>query len=79
MTGQGPEYVRLGLHRYENRQHCEELGITHFIDNRQDPLEHLRGLVRYLFPLDEQKQVAPAWATHLLSWPDVDARFRDHG
>jgi hypothetical protein len=79
VTAQGPEHVRLSPHRYEKRQHCEELRLTHFIDNRQDALEHLRGHVKYLFLLDEQKQAAPAWATHLLSWPEVDARFPEHG
>jgi hypothetical protein len=50
-TGIAPDHLRFCLERPQKAQHCRELAITHFIDDRPDVLEHLEGVVRnrYLF------------------------------
>lgn len=46
----------VGLERPQKAQHCRELAITHFIDDRWHVLEHLEGVVRhrYLFGLQRK-------------------------
>src|SRR5262245_1945238 len=44
-TGLPPDHLRFCRERKEKRVHCRDLGITHFVDDRRDVLEHLRGLV----------------------------------
>lgn len=50
-TGIPPENLRFCLERPQKADHCAELGITHFIDDRPDVLKYLNGVVehRYLF------------------------------
>jgi hypothetical protein len=50
-TGIPHANVRFCRERWQKAEHCEALGITHFIDDRQDVLQHLDGLVpqRFLF------------------------------
>ncbi|HWO24359.1 MAG TPA: hypothetical protein VNO30_36695 [Kofleriaceae bacterium] len=44
VTGIAPDHLRFCLKRPQKADHCRELAITHFIDDRVDVLEHLRGL-----------------------------------
>ncbi|SHH54510.1 hypothetical protein [Massilia sp. CF038] len=68
-TGIAPDNLRFCLERPQKADHCAELGITHFIDDRLDVLQHLNGIVahRYLFgPQKKQLSVqgvvaVPAW------------------
>jgi len=50
-TGMAPENLRFCLERPQKADHCAQLGITHFIDDRLDVLQCLEGVVphRYLF------------------------------
>jgi hypothetical protein len=43
--------------------------ITHFIDDRLDVLEHLRGFVPCLYLFGHQKAPAPGWVTPVVTWP----------
>lgn len=69
-TGIAPGSVRFCLERPQKAQHCLELGITHFIDDRADVLGHLEGIVPNLFLFGPQKRPArvrgvvlvPSWA-----------------
>lgn len=72
-TGIASDHLRFCLERPDKAVHCAELGVTHFIDDRVDVLEHLRGLVPhlYLFGADWKTRVAPAWATPVITWPEV--------
>lgn len=70
-TGIAPDHLRFCLKRPQKADHCRELAITHFIDDRVDVLEHLRGLVPhlYLFGADWRTRRAPAWALPVITWP----------
>ena len=70
-TGIDPLHLRFCLKRPQKAEHCKELGITHFIDDRTDVLEAMRGIVpnRYLFGL--QTRPASAGLTPAVSWRRV--------
>jgi hypothetical protein len=72
-TGMLRDHVRFCRKRQDKREHALELGLTHFIDDRTDVLEHLRGLVVRLLLFGAQTEPAPGWAEHVLDWPAVAA------
>ena len=74
-TGIGPERVRFCLQRHEKADHCRELGLTHFIDDRRDVLDHLTGVVDYRFLFGEQPAPPPRGMVHVEDWPAVLAWF----
>src|SRR4051812_4655464 len=47
-TAIDPSHLRFCRRREEKRLHADELGLTHFIDDREDVLAHLRGSVSCL-------------------------------
>jgi hypothetical protein len=49
LTRIDPNQVRFCRERSQKRDHCLEHGITHFVDDRMDVLQHLLGLVPALF------------------------------
>lgn len=63
--------LRFCLRRDEKSEHCRELGITHFIDDRLDVLEHLRRVVPhlYLFGAQPEHHDIPNWVTQVPDWP----------
>lgn len=67
-TGVAAEQLRFCRERPQKRDHAEELGLTHFVDDRADVLEHLRGLVPHLFLFGPQRDEVPEWATHVVDW-----------
>lgn len=71
-TGIPPDHARFCRKRAEKAPHCVALGITHFIDDRIEIHEVLRGLVPHLYLFGEQKASPPPWLTHTLTWADVE-------
>jgi hypothetical protein len=69
-SGLPPEHVRFCLTRPEKRDHCVELGLTHFVDDRADVHAAIRGTVEYHYLFGPQRDPAPAW-THAATWADV--------
>jgi hypothetical protein len=67
--------VRFCRRREDKREHALTLGLTHFIDDRVDVLQHLRGVVDHLFLFGVQTGSVPDWVTHVVDWPAVAARF----
>ncbi len=67
--GIAPENLRFCLQRPQKADHCRELGLTHFIDDRRDVLGHLNGLVErsYLFGPQKESYV-PAGLIHVANW-----------
>jgi hypothetical protein len=70
LTGVPATHVRFCLRRPEKRDHCEAIRATHFIDDRLDVLEHLRGLVPRLYLFGHQTAVAsiPHWVEPTLDF-----------
>jgi hypothetical protein len=75
-TGVRPEHLRFVRHRHEKAPICEELGVTHFVDDRLSVLEHLASVShRYLFigglgPHSPPGEI-PSWATASDRWTDL--------
>lgn len=75
-TGIPAENLRFCLERPQKAHHCKQLRITHFIDDRQDVLRCMDGVVEHRFLFGPQKTlgtprgmvVVPAWnnARHLI-------------
>jgi len=70
-TGLDREHLRFCLRRPEKRVHAEELRLTHFVDDRLEVLEALRGLVPSLVLFGHQRAPAPEWVTPALDWPSA--------
>lgn len=69
-TGIPADHVRFCLERPQKAHHCKQLKLTHFVDDRLDVLEHLRGLVPNLYLFGEQPKldVIPDWVIHVENW-----------
>jgi len=74
-TGIAADHVRFCRERREKRVHCSELALTHFVDDRRDVLEHLRGLVPHLLLYGTQPRTNPSpdWLTPVANWAAVRA------
>ncbi len=68
-TGIPQGNLRFCLERPQKADHCRELGITHFIDDRLDVLNYLRGVVTHRFLFGPQKTASfPSGVIHLQGW-----------
>lgn len=69
-TGIAPDHLRFCFERHEKAGHCRELGLTHFLDDRLDVLDHLEGVVpaRFLFGPQEPGISIPASIVHVPDW-----------
>lgn len=72
-TGLPREHLRFCLERAQKLGHCRQLKITHFVDDRLDVLEHLRGRVPNLYLFGEQPGLAqpPDWVTPVADWGET--------
>jgi hypothetical protein len=75
------EHISFVRKRPEKHEVCEQLGITHFVDDRLDVLEHLRSVDRrYLFTgglgSNEQPRSIPDAVVHVDSWSRLTALLR---
>ena len=69
------DHVRFCLERQQKVGHCKQLCITHFIDDRLDVLQYLRGLVPRLYLFGEQPRLdeIPDWVEHVADWRHATA------
>jgi hypothetical protein len=78
-TGLPPEQVRFCVERHQKAEHCRQLKITHFIDDRLDVLEAIRDDVPHLYLFGEQPRLEeiPSWTVHVADWEKAtNAVFR---
>jgi hypothetical protein len=74
-TGIASDHLRFCRRREEKAFHCRELAITHFVDDRQDVLRHLVGLVPHLFLFGPQRGEPAAPMVPTLTWDDVERQI----
>jgi len=67
-VGMAPDAVRFCRKRPEKRLHALELGLTHFVDDRLDVLDALRGAVPRLYLFGAQRGPLPDYAVHVPDW-----------
>lgn len=73
-TGVASGNLRFCRERPQKANHCRELGITEFLDDRLDVLSHLRGITPRLYLFGPQRKDAspPEWTTHVLTWSEAE-------
>lgn len=72
-TGIEPDHVRFCRRRADKAVHCRELGITHFVDDRRDVLDAMRGVVPHRYLFGPQSEPIPPDVVHTPNWTDVRA------
>ena len=70
-TGIPADNVRFCRDRPGKAPICRDLGLTHFIDDRLDVLEYLRGTVAHLFLFAAGSARQEQWLTPLAGWPEA--------
>lgn len=70
-TGVRRDRLVFCLERPQKAGHCIRLEITHFVDDRIDVLEAMRGRVPNLFLFGPQRRPVSdaSWLTPVLDWP----------
>lgn len=72
-TGIKSENLRFCYKRHEKRGHAEELGLTHFVDDRVDVLRHLFDLVPFLYLFGHQREGESLPGTEpVLTWAEAE-------
>jgi hypothetical protein len=67
-TGLKKGNLRFCLERHQKAGICKQLCITHFIDDRLDVLEPMKGIVENLYLFGEQTCHIPNWVIHVPDW-----------
>ena len=70
-TGIIPDNVRFCRDRPAKVPICRELRLTHYIDDRLDILESLRGVVPHLYLFGSECREGTNWLTRLRGWPEA--------
>lgn len=77
-TGLQRDSVHFVLERIDKAPMCVDLGITHFVDDRLDVLEHLTTVAHRLWfraaGLEvDPSETPPEWCTPVFGWDEVEA------
>ncbi len=71
-TGLRRDHVRFCRRRADKRQHCEELGLTHFVDDHPEVHAAIRGAVRHQYFFGPQSHPVPEYGQHAPTWPEAE-------
>jgi hypothetical protein len=71
-TGIPRDHVRFCLTRPEKRPICEELGLTHFVDDHPEVHDAIRGSVSRNYFFGPQADTVPSWGIHAPTWADAE-------
>jgi hypothetical protein len=75
-----PEHLYYCFKRDEKAPICENLGITHFIDDRLDCLEPMKNIVSYRYLFGEQiyDSIFPEEIIRALNWDETFEKIIKH-
>jgi hypothetical protein len=76
-TGIGADHIRFVRERADKAVVCRELGITHFVDDRADVLEHLVGVVEHLYLFGPQALSTPSHMVAVPTWEVAEQSIRE--
>lgn len=76
-TGVPREHVRFCRARADKRQHCEELGLTHFVDDHPEVHAAIQDAVRVQVFFGPQAAPVPPYGIHAPTWPEVERVLLD--
>lgn len=71
-TGLPHTHVRFCRARVDKRIHCEELRLTHFVDDHPQVHAAIRDTVTHQFFFGPQRHPVPAYGVHAPTWADVE-------
>jgi hypothetical protein len=71
-TGIRPDRVRFCRARPEKADHCRDLGITDFVDDRVDVHEAVRGVVERGYLFGPQRGPHPSWLPWAPDWAALE-------
>jgi hypothetical protein len=72
-TGLLQENVRFCLTRADKRGHCEDLDLTHFVDDHPEVHAAIRGTVQHQYFFGPQRDPVPGYGIHAPTWADVQS------
>jgi hypothetical protein len=77
-TGLKPDHVRFCLERQDKAIICQELEISHFVDDRIHIMQILREIVPNLFLFGDSgnEKFCPPWATFVSGWAEILTLFK---
>lgn len=67
--------VRFCRQRIDKREHCLDLGLSHFIDDHPEVHAAIRGAVTYQYFFGPQRNPVPGWAIHAPTWADAERQI----
>jgi hypothetical protein len=71
-TGLPLDHLRFCRTRADKRLHCQQLELTHFIDDHPEVHAAIRGAVDHQFFFGPQRRPVPDYGHHTPTWPDVE-------
>ncbi|HET7012872.1 MAG TPA: hypothetical protein VFI65_03105 [Streptosporangiaceae bacterium] len=75
-TSLPPAQVRFCRARPDKRLHCEELALTHFVDDHPEVHAAIRGAVAHQYFFGPQFGGVPSYGIHTPTWADAEAVIR---
>jgi hypothetical protein len=72
-TGIPSNNLRFVRRRVDKLEQCQQLGITHFVDDRAEVIEVLRSVVAHLYLFGPQDRPPPEGAIAVLTWQLAEA------
>jgi hypothetical protein len=67
------DQVRFCRERREKRGHCEQLRLTHFVDDHPEVHKAIRGAVDYQYFFGPQRKAVPPYGIHVRTWAEAAA------
>jgi hypothetical protein len=72
-TGLRRENVRFCLTHADKRSHCQELGLTHFVDDHPAVHSAIRGFVQHQYFFGPVAEPAPEYGLQAADWAEAEA------
>lgn len=76
-TGVPPTHLRFCRTRPDKRLHCEELALTHFVDDHPEVHAAIVGTVEYQYFFGHQRRPVPPYGHHAPTWSDVESLIEE--
>jgi tRNA(Leu) C34 or U34 (ribose-2'-O)-methylase TrmL len=74
-TGLPRNQIRFCRARAQKRDHCMDLSLTHFVDDRADVHAAIRDVVDHRYLFGPQPKGIPAYLAHTPDWADAERRI----
>jgi hypothetical protein len=71
-TGLAPDHLRFCLTRSDKRIHCQQLGLTHFVDDHPEVHAAIHGVVDHQYFFGPQQHPVPQYGQHAPTWADAE-------